>query len=409
MAIDWVWLLMGACAVFALGWIASRFDFLQLKLENQRNPKAYFQGLNFLLNEQQDQAIDSFIEAVQQDPDTSELHFALGNLFRRRGEFERAVRVHQHLLARADLSSKDRHRAMFDLAQDYLRAGIIDRAENALKDLEGTQMEGQAMLALLNLYERSRDWEQAAQIARRLQKLGEGDFSARLAHYLCEQAAALEGIDPKAAQIMIEGAIEYAPNHARAKIALAQLLHLQGQTPKAFEIIKRIFIESPRFAGLGAPLIAKFSIELEKIDVALELLNQSYQNKPRLDVLEAIIDLNSKRSPDLNNSNQNTYSYSNSATDSFPNANANAKATQSLYSAHLQRTPSLIAVTQWLKGETFSDDDTKKSILQTLNKSSTPLKRYRCAACGFEALTHFWQCPGCQSWDSYPPEKIEEL
>lgn len=403
MAIDWVWLLMGACAVFALGWIASRFDFLQLKLENQRNPKAYFQGLNFLLNEQQDQAIDSFIEAVQQDPDTSELHFALGNLFRRRGEFERAVRVHQHLLARADLSSKDRHRAMFDLAQDYLRAGIIDRAENALKDLEGTQMEGQAMLALLNLYERSRDWEQAAQIARRLQKLGEGDFSARLAHYLCEQAAALEGIDPKAAQTMIEGAIEYAPNHARAKIALAQLLHLQGLTHKAFEIIKRIFIESPRFAGLGAPLLAKFSIELEKIDEALELLNKSYQNKPRLDVLEAIIHLNAKRNPDLNHLNQNTNSYL--ATDSFPIT----KATQSLYAAHLQRTPSLIAVTQWLKGETLSDTDTKKSVLQTLSKSSTPLKRYRCAACGFEALTHFWQCPGCQSWDSYPPERIEEL
>ena len=80
MIIDWVWLLMGACAVFALGWIASRFDIKQLKIENHRNPKAYFQGLNFLLNEQQDQAIDSFIEAVQQDPDTSELHFALGNL-----------------------------------------------------------------------------------------------------------------------------------------------------------------------------------------------------------------------------------------------------------------------------------------------------------------------------------------
>ena len=103
MEFDQGWILLGLPIAFALGWLASRFDLRQLKLDNQRTPKAYFKGLNHLLNEQQDQAIDAFIEAVQSDPDTSELHFALGNLFRRRGEYERAVRVHQHLLARADL------------------------------------------------------------------------------------------------------------------------------------------------------------------------------------------------------------------------------------------------------------------------------------------------------------------
>ena len=133
MDVDVSWLLLGLPLAFVLGWTASRFDLRQLRMENRRAPKAYFRGLNFLLNEQQDQAIDAFIEAVQNDPDTSELHFALGNLFRRRGEYERAVRVHQHLLSRGDLSAADRHRAQHALALDYLRAGLLDRAEEAYR------------------------------------------------------------------------------------------------------------------------------------------------------------------------------------------------------------------------------------------------------------------------------------
>ncbi|MGB4926699.1 MAG: lipopolysaccharide assembly protein LapB, partial [Giesbergeria sp.] len=111
MEFDLVWILLGLPLVFMLGWGASRLDLRQLRAQNRDAPKAYFKGLNFLLNEQQDQAIDAFIEAVQNDPDTSELHFALGNLFRRRGEYDRAVRVHEHLLSRGDLSGADRDRA----------------------------------------------------------------------------------------------------------------------------------------------------------------------------------------------------------------------------------------------------------------------------------------------------------
>jgi len=158
MDFDLSWILLGLPLAFVLGWVASRFDLRQLRIENHQAPKAYFRGLNFLLNEQQDQAIDAFIEAVQNDPDTSELHFALGNLFRRRGEYERAVRVHEHLLSRGDLNLADRQRAQHALALDYLKAGLLDHAEAALRKLEGTPFEAQARLALLANYERSRDW-----------------------------------------------------------------------------------------------------------------------------------------------------------------------------------------------------------------------------------------------------------
>src|SRR5437868_6455072 len=202
MDFDFSWLLLSLPIAFVLGWLASRFDLRQLRIENRQAPKAYFRGLNFLLNEQQDQAIDAFIEAVQNDPDTQELHFALGNLFRRRGEYQRAVRVHEHLLGRGDLSRADRHRAQHALALDFLKAGLLDRAEEALRKLEGTAYEEQALLALLAIYERTRDWPNAGEVARKLESSGHGQFSGRQAHYLCEQAAT--AAPPKAERLLRE-------------------------------------------------------------------------------------------------------------------------------------------------------------------------------------------------------------
>ena len=192
MDFDLTWLLWGLPLAFALGWAASRLDLRQWRMESRQAPKAYFRGLNHLLNEQQDQAIDAFIEAVQGDPDTAELHFALGNLFRRRGDYDRAVRVHEHLLSRADLSGKDRDRAQHALALDFLKAGLLDRAEAALQKLQGTSFAGEAMLALLGIYERSRDWPRALEVALKLDAQAQGSFASRLAHYRCEQAQQFE-------------------------------------------------------------------------------------------------------------------------------------------------------------------------------------------------------------------------
>ena len=148
-----LWWLLILPLMFALGWLAARVDLRQVGKERALRrdaPQAYYRGLNHLLNEQQDKAIDAFIEAVQNDPETADLHFALGNLFRRRGEYHRAVRVHEHLLSRADLGKDDRERAQHGLAQDFLKAGLLDRAEEALRRLEGTAYEAEARLALLH-------------------------------------------------------------------------------------------------------------------------------------------------------------------------------------------------------------------------------------------------------------------
>jgi lipopolysaccharide biosynthesis regulator YciM len=151
------WWLLGIPIFFGLGWIAARVDIKQLVAESRSLPRGYFRGLNFLLNEQPDKAIDAFIEIVKLDPETAELHFALGNLFRRRGETERAIRVHQNLLARPDLPLEYQVQAQYELGHDYMKAGLLDRAEEAFNQLVDTQYGAQARRALLEIYQREKN------------------------------------------------------------------------------------------------------------------------------------------------------------------------------------------------------------------------------------------------------------
>lgn len=388
MEFDIGWILLGLPLAFMLGWLASRFDLRQLRVENRRVPQAYFKGLNFLLNEQQDQAIDAFIEAVQSDPDTSELHFALGNLFRRRGEYDRAVRVHQHLLARGDLSGKDRERAQHALALDFLKAGLLDRAEEALARLEGTSFEGQARLALLAIHERSRDWPRAAATAHQMQQAQQGDFSTRQAHYLCEQAAPLVAQqDWSAATACFQKAIGVAPQAARPRMELARLQLSQGHAALALATLVDLGTETPQALPLAAALLAQAAQATatpHQAMQAMQLLQAHYANTPSLDVLNAIVALE-------------------------PSTGEPHPKGRMWYVQHLEKEFSLVAAAQWIATEPFAHEEFHPQVQRALDHAAQPLTRYRCAACGFEARQHFWQCPGCQTWDSYPGRRIEEL
>lgn len=385
MEFDATWMLLGLPLAFVLGWLASRFDLRQLRAENRRAPKAYFKGLNFLLNEQQDQAIDAFIEAVQNDPDTSELHFALGNLFRRRGEYDRAVRVHEHLLSRGDLTPADRERAQHALALDFLKAGLLDRAEDALNRLEGTPFEAQARLALLAIYERSRDWSHAASIAQKMHAADQGDFSTRQAHYLCEQALALSVQGDRAgAKALLEQAIEAAPDAARARIELARLQQLMGQPDAVLATLQTLGERAPAALPLAAPLLVEAGNATGRQAEVHARLVAHYEQSPSLDVLESIVAMEA--------------------------ANDATQATARVrYVQHLDKERSLVAAAKWLSAEKLEHEEFHPQIQRALEHAVKPLTRYRCAACGFEARQHFWQCPGCQTWDSYPARRVEEL
>ena len=383
MDFDLQWLLIGLPVAFALGWMASRFDLKQLKREREDAPRAYFKGLNLLLNEQQDKAIDAFIEAVQDDPDTTELHFALGNLFRRRGEFERAVRVHEHLLGRADLNEADRARAQRALAQDFMKAGLFDRAEAAWKALEGTPFDGEARLALLSLYERSRDWGNAVAIARELEGAGSGSFAARIAHYECERAEAADARgDSAEGDAALSRAREAAPQASRPLLLAGTRRLKAGDAAGALEAWDALRAVQPAAFLLVAADYAKAAIAAGRTDAAREALDAALARLPAIELVDALAALEGPASP--------------------------AAAPRLL--SQLKAQPTLTAAQRLLAQAPDSwTPEALQGLRDALARAAKPLQRYRCAACGFEAQAYFWQCPGCLSWDSYPTQRIDAL
>ena len=386
MDFDLQWILLGLPVAFALGWMASRLDLRQWKREQRESPKAYFKGLNLLLNEQQDKAIDAFIEAVQHDPDTSDLHFALGNLFRRRGEYERAVRVHQHLLNRADLPATERDRAQHGLAQDYMKAGLFDRAEEAWKALEGTAFDTEARLALLTLHERSRDWRAAVEDAQKLERgSGTGSYASRIAHYWCELA---QEADTKGQVVDADEALrkarEAAPQAARPLVLAGVRAHAAGDHAQAVACWRLLLAAHPNAFALVARDFAASAQAAGESARAAEELRALYQRVPSLDLLGALAMLD-----------------------------GDAALRRHQVAQHLRAHPSLSAARELLRlrvAERGASDDADELLIESaITRAAMPLQRYRCAACGFEAQNYFWQCPGCLSWDSYPPQRLEDL
>ncbi len=383
MDFDLQWLLIGVPVAFALGWMASRFDLRQLKREREDAPRAYFKGLNLLLNEQQDKAIDAFIQAVQDDPDTTELHFALGNLFRRRGEFERAVRVHEHLLGRSDLKAGDRDRAQRALAQDYMKAGLFDRAEAAWHALEGTPFDGEARLALLSLYERSRDWQRAADIARQLEGGGGASFASRIAHYECELAEAADKAgQPAEAEAALQRARTAAPQAPRPWLLAGQRALRQGDPERALAAWDSLREHHPATFLLVAAEYAQAARAADQTGAAHTALTAALMQRPALELVQALEALEAPDDP--------------------------ARLPRLL--AQLQQQPSLSGAQRLLAlpPEAWTDE-AWAALRAAVARSVVPLQRYRCAACGFEAQHYFWQCPGCLSWDSYPPQRLDAL
>ena len=384
MEFDLQWLLLGLPLAFALGWVASRIDLRQWRREQREARRAYFNGLNLLLNEQHDKAIDAFIEAVQREPDSADLHFALGNMFRRRGEYERAVRVHEHLLQRADLPAAMRLRAQDALAQDFTKAGLLDRAEPAYRALEGTSFDTEARIALLSLHERARDWRAAIAVAQKLEQTGTASFAARIAHYWCEiadEAEARQQAD--AAEHALAQARSAAPQAARPLVQAGRRQARLGEHMQALQTFGELLVVQPAAFNLVARDHAASALACGQQAHALEQLDAAYRQEPSSDLLAAITLLD-----------------------------AEPVRQQRWLREHLALQPTLGASQQLLSlaadtGVTLDSADARM-LGEAVARAARPLQRYRCAACGFETQRYFWQCPGCMVWDSYPALRLED-
>ena len=382
------WWLLGIPVFFGLGWIAARVDINQLVSESRSLPRGYFKGLNFLLNEQPDKAIDAFIEIVKLDPETIELHFALGNLFRRRGEMERAIRVHQNLLARPDLPLDYKLQSQYELGQDYLKAGLLDRAEETFNGLADTQYGAQARRALLEIYQREKEWLRAIDAARALQESGAGAKQKEIAQFYCELAQdELVHTHPDAALTMLEKALAADRSNVRAAILIGDVHLAKGDTEAALMAWRRVEQQSVPHVALVAQRLMDGYRSVGRPQEGLNLLKSYLAEAPSIDLLEVVF----KAVLELDG----------------------VDAANQLVSDELRRTPTLLGLDKLLEArlmEAPPEVRPELSLVKNLVHGYTQkLARYQCSHCGFKARQFYWQCPGCSQWESYPPRRTEEL
>lgn len=383
------WWLLALPLFFGLGWLAARIDIRHLVSESRALPRSYFKGLNFLLNEQPDKAIESFIEVVKVDPETVELHFALGSLFRRRGEYDRAIRMHQNLVERADLGAEQKTAALFELAQDYLKAGILDRAEELFARLEGGAHAVEARRYLLEIFQQEKDWARAIEMARRLEK-DSGESRAReIAQFLCELAATeATHSRPEGARAHLDAALEANRKSVRASIALGDLERAAGNLERAIAHWQRVESQNPAYLALVAQRLLDAYRAAGRIEEGLTLLTGHLERYPSLDLLDTVF--------------QHTLEAK------------GAEAAYKLVRDELRRNPTLLGLDRLLEAQIVADAHPERrrdlELIRNLVHSHTRrLARYRCEECGFKARQFYWHCPACGGWESYPPRRTEEF
>ncbi len=345
---------------------------------------SYFRGLSLLLDEKTDAAIEAFLEVEDPDADTVETQIALGSLFRRRGEVDRAIRLHQALFDRASISATQRTHALFELGEDFLRAGLLDRAEELYQKL--LQIEAQpdrALKALLSIYEQEKDWQRAIAAAERLQSHSRESLAARIAHYHCELAdAALAARRCEAALESARAAIAADPRSARARLIEARIALQEGHTLRTLDALAAA-------AGVDASVIPEALVlwwraytDTDYRQAARATLNKLVELDPGVRALLARAEVMGEEQ-------------------------GLAEAEQLLADKLVER-PSMALLQRLLKIDAGREDHS--ALIGKLTVASEVIQRaidkspgYRCQRCGFGARTLHWQCPSCKSWSTVKP------
>ena len=375
-----LWLLLPVAA--ASGWLAARRSARQpadLKGRCETNP-VYFQGLNYLLNEEPDKAIDVFVQLLEVDSETVETHLALGNLFRRRGEVERAIRIHQNLIARPALTREQRAQALLELGVDYMRAGLFDRAENLFKELRETKLLLKPALGnLQQIYERERDWESCISVTAELQSLADRPMGPERAHYYCEMAReALERRQHGQAEALLKKALSTDKRCVRAMHMRGTLAAARGEHRDAIRWFARAI-----------------DTEVDYLPEVLPELEEAYRRLGEVDGLKDYLDGRMSRQPSA--------ALELVMADLVREQEGDAAAAAYL-SERVRKAPSLNGLLRLVELHARVPDEQAADILPALREHIQRLlherPHYQCAKCGFAAKTMHWHCPSCRSWGS---------
>ena len=382
------WWLLALPVFFGMGWIAARVDLKSLLHESRSMPSSYFRGLNFLLNDKPDKAIESFLQVAKENPQTVELQFALGSLFRRRGEVDRAIRMHQDLVNREDLPEEERRQASFELAQDFFKAGLLDHAEQVLAKMALVDPSAEVHRHLLDIYIQEKDWEKAIDAARKLEVSAKRNYQKEIANYYCELAIG-EQLHGRGvvAQEHLDRALEANRKCVRANILRGEWLARAGRHQEAIEAWKAIEQQDPAYFGLAAEGMLESYKSLGRLGEGLSLLRGLQHRYPGLDLLNVVYQATSEHEGD--------------------------DAAWRLVRDEVRRNPTLVGLDRLIDAELVRAPPERRQDLTLMkdlvHSHAQALAVYLCANCGFKARQFFWQCPACGGWETFPPRRTAEL
>lgn len=383
------WWLLALPVFFGLGWLAARVDIRQVVKESRSLPRSFLSALNHLLEDAPDRAVESLTKAAKIDSENTDLKLALGRLYRRRGATEQAIRLHQGLIEREDLTPEQRLQALSALGGDYLSAGLLDRAESIFIQLLKTPFREQAVSHLLEIYQQEKDWARAIEMAQQLPDHESLHWRTEVSNFYCEQATtALAESRPDEARQAISQAFQINPRCVRACMLDGELQVSKGDDLAAITAWKTVEQHDPVYTALIASPLASAYKRLGKMEEGLTLLSAWLEQHPSVDLLEQVYQLE-----------------------------LDSKGPQSAYARvrqELERNPTVLGLGKLLDAAALmeakpgprADWDLMR---QLVHNHTRRVARYQCRGCGFKARVFRWRCPACGGWETYPPKRTEEF
>lgn len=402
-----LWLLLLPVAAASGWWIARREERRRQEENALGLCPDYFKGLNYLINEQPDKAIEVFVKMLEADTEMVETHFALGSLFRRRGEVDRAIRIHQNLIARPALTQEQRNQALLELGEDHMRAGLFDRAESLFLNLieaDGAAFPcasaaagilpraalvhpcasqvASALRLLCDLYQQEREWGKAINVARKLETVTGKKLSNIIAQYYCELAEqARQRQDPGEASKMIKCALEADPNCVRASILTGDIALMSGHYKAAIHAYKCVEEQDPEYMAEVIPGIVDCYNKLGSPGEVVVYLKQVLQKHADIAPMLAFAELLRRQQGEQD--------------------------AAAFVAEQLRKQPSLpglaCLIDLYLAGSEGKVRENLLILSTALEKLLQERPLYQCGQCGFSGKSMHWQCPGCKKWSTVKP------
>ncbi|OGV38376.1 MAG: lipopolysaccharide assembly protein LapB [Legionellales bacterium RIFCSPHIGHO2_12_FULL_42_9] len=378
-----LWPLLLPAAAWS-GWLVANKNYASKTKRVNKLSREYIVGLNYLLNEQSDKAVDIFIKLLEVDSDTVETHLALGSLFRRRGEVDRAIRIHQNLVARNELSLTERKEALMSLGQDYMSAGLFDRAEKVfLEVLElGGALEISSLHGLLAIYQQEKAWENALDIIKKLETATGKSMHVQAGHYYCEIAnLALKNATLDEARYAVKQALTVDKNSVRASLMQAELAINAQCYKQAIKSLKRVLYQDPEFLSEIIEPLVQCHHKLNSMQDCIDFLSSTIEKHPKVSILFVIAEHLRK--------------------------DKNIDHAIDFLSEKLSAYPSIRGINRLIYWHLETANGKVRYKLQMLHDITSKFLDnkpiYRCGQCGFGGKHLHWHCPSCKHWGRMKP------